>query len=119
MAADVKDILRILFDENGNVRRAIVVFSIVMFWLFAGWTLGILPAFGAGFARAETMNRVEANQIESSILNRRIRYCSAPVGSETSLFFLKSVNEKLKEYFQLTSLSYNLPTCPELVYVPD
>ncbi len=71
--ANIKDVAKLLFDEDGNIRTSIVVFTAGSFWLFASWTLGALPMFGSGFARAETMDRVEINQIENSILDRCIR----------------------------------------------
>ncbi len=112
-----KTVTEFLFNGDGRPKVVVQVVTLSAFWFFAGWSLGLAPAFGQGFARAEGLSAVQAIMLEDAIMDRRIRYCSAPDGSEMKVFFAKSVNEKLAEYFSLTGINYNIPTCPELVYV--
>lgn len=73
------------------------------------------PVFGAGFAKAEDVQMIQAQLLESTIIETRIRYCTAPVGTPSKQFFLKAVNEKLNDYKSLTGSDYPLPLCEELV----
>lgn len=101
---------------NSRPRVVATTLSVIIFWVFAAWSLGFVPAFGAGFASAETVNYIQISLVETAIIDRRTRYCEAPRGSDVRKFFLKSVSEKLIEYRMLTGADYNLPTCEELVF---
>ncbi len=96
-------------------RVVVTTFSVVLFWGFAAWSLGFMPALGAGFASAESVTSIQISLVEDAIIERRIRYCEAPAGSAVKRFFLKVVNEKVIQYMELTGLvNYNLPACEEV-----
>ncbi len=100
---------------NSPSRVAFTTVSVVLFWFFASWSLGFVPAFGAGFASAESVTAIQISLVEDAIIERRIRYCEAPSGSAVRRFFLKVVNQKVILYMELTGFtSYTLPTCEEL-----
>lgn len=101
--------------SNSKQRVMLTTTSVLVFWLFAAWSLGMVPAFGQGFARAEDVRSVQATLLENAIIEARIRYCSAPNGTQSKQFFLRAVNEKLVEYKSLTGAPYPLPLCEELV----
>ncbi len=88
--------------------------SVLMFWVFAAWSIGLVPAFGAGFASADTVKYIQVSLVEDAIIERRIRYCEAPRGSAVKRFFLKVVNQKVIQYMELTGANYNLPACEEV-----
>lgn len=100
---------------NSKKRVMITTTSVLVFWLFALWSLGLITALGAGFARAEDVQSVQATLLENAIIEARIRYCTSPRGHPTKAFFLKAVNAKLSEYKDLTDHEYPLPLCEELV----
>jgi len=106
-----------VLDAMTNSKKRVVVTttSVVVFWLFAVWSLGFAPAFGEGFARAEDVQSVRATLLENAIIEARIRYCTAPNGHTTKSFFLKTVNYKLAAFKVLTDREYPLPLCEELV----
>jgi hypothetical protein len=96
-------------------RAAFTTVSVVLFWFFASWSIGLVPAFGAGFASAESVTAIQISLVEDAIIERRIRYCEAPAGSAVKRFFLKVVNQKVIQYMELTGLvNYNLPDCEEV-----
>ena len=100
-------------------RVAFTTISVSLFWIFAAWSLGFVPAFGAGFASAESVTSIQVSLVEDAIIERRIRYCEAPPGSAVKKFFLKIVNEKVIDYLKLTGTSYTLPNCKELIVGTD
>lgn len=100
---------------NSPSRVAFTTVSVSLFWIFAAWSLGFVPAFGAGFASAESVTYIQVSLAEDAIIERRIRYCEAPSGSRVKKFFLKLVNEKVIEYHVLTGTNYALPNCKELI----
>ena len=109
----VGDTLKLLADST--YRAMITTSSIVVFWFFAAWSMGFFPAAGQGFARAEVVESIQAAMLENTIIEARIRYCYAPNGTPTKLFFQKTVNEKVNAYRILTGVTYPLPRCEELV----
>lgn len=115
MITTVREFLELM--ANSTYRVAITTTSMVFFWIFIAWSLGLTPAFGSGFARAEDVKSVQASLLENAIIEARIRYCTAPNGHPTKSFFLKAVNAKLVEYKDLTDSDYPLPLCEELVVV--
>lgn len=104
-----------LMLSNSGHRVMLTTTSMVFFWLFAGWSFGVLPALGAGFAKAEDVSAVQAQLLENAIIEARIRYCTAPPGTPMKQFFLKAVNGKMGDYKELTGSDYPLPLCEELV----
>lgn len=112
----VDTVVDVMLNGRGERPRLVVTgFSVFTFWFFMAWSLGFVPALGAGFARAEDVHSVQAHLLENAIIEARIRYCTAPNGTPSKVFYLKSVNEKTAEYRDLTEISYPLPTCEELV----
>jgi len=105
--------------SNNPTRVVLTTTSVVLFWVFAAWTLGFAPAFGSGFARSEDVSVIQAYLLEDAIMEARIRYCTAPNGTPMKSFFFKTVNQKVAEYYTLTGLNYPLPTCEELVYAAN
>lgn len=100
---------------NSKQRVIVTTTSVLCFWLFIFWSLGLVPAFGAGFARAEDVQSIQATLLENQIMEARIRYCSAPNGTQSKQFFHLTVNQKVNEYRELTGYAYPLPQCEELV----
>ncbi len=100
---------------NSPSRVAFTTVSVSLFWILIAWSLGFVPALGAGFASAESVTSIQVSLVEDAIIERRIRYCEAPDGSTVKKFFLKIVNEKVIAYFKLTGTSYALPNCKELI----
>lgn len=105
----------VTFLADSRHRVMVTTTSMIVFWLFAAWSLGMLSAFGAGFARAEDVKSVQSTLLEQGIIEARTRYCQAPNGTPMKNYFLKAVNDKLVEYKELTGLQYPLPQCEELV----
>ncbi len=113
MMGMIRDFLNVL--SNSKQRVMLTTSSVLVFWFFAAWSLGMVPAFGAGFARAEDVSAVQAQLLETAIIEARIRFCTAPNGTPAKQFFLRAVNEKLTAYQDLTDVPYPLPLCEELV----
>ena len=105
-----------LFPKDGRISPLFGA-SIVSFWLFIGWSHGMLPAFGDGFANASDVQAIQSTLLEASILEARIRYCSAPDGSDVKRYFSKQTQEKVRLYSSMTGTNYETPACKDLVYV--
>lgn len=111
----VAETMNLFFDKNNRLRVVVVGVTVIAFWLFAAWTVGLAPAFGAGFASSEDVKGIKVQLLDSSIIQARIQYCTAPAGSRMKNYFLTQVNEKTREYRDLTGIAYSLPSCEELV----
>lgn len=107
--------LNLFLDKNSRTRLVVVGITVIAFWLFAGWTVGLAPAFGAGFASSEDVKGIKVQLLSESIIQARIQYCTAPAGSRMRQYFLSQVNEKAREYKSETGVTYSLPDCEELV----
>lgn len=102
---------------NNPTRVVLTTTSVFIFWVYAAWSLGLAPAFGAGFARAEDVNMIQATLLENAIIDARTQFCKAPNGTSAKVFYLKVVNSKVTAYRALTGSNYPLPRCEELVFV--
>lgn len=92
--------------------------SQLLLWGFFWWAIGMgsalgIDALGMGFARAETVSRIEVQLLSQSILETRIRQCNAS-SAEGRRYFLTLLQEKLKQYHDLTGQDYPLPSCADL-----
>lgn len=105
-----------VFPKDGRISPLFGA-SVVSFWLFIGWSLGLAPAFGSGFASANDVRAIQSTLLESSILEARIRFCSAPDGSDVKRYFFRQTQEKVRLYSAITGTNYDLPACKDLVYV--
>ena len=117
--SSVTETVNLFLDKNSKTRLAVVGATCVAFWLFAAWTVGLAPAFGAGFASSEDVKGIKIQLLSESIIQARIQYCTAPKGSRMKSYFLTQVNEKTREYQKATGAPYNLPDCEELVLVAN
>lgn len=117
--SDAKEAVNMFLDKSSKVRLAVVGVTCVSFWFFAAWTVGLAPAFGAGFASSEDVKGIKVQLLSESIIQARIQYCAAPIGSRMKGYFLTQVNEKTREYQKVTGAMYNLPDCEELVLVSN
>lgn len=111
----VTETVNLFLDKNSRTRLAVVGVTVVAFWLFAAWTVGLAPAFGAGFASSEDVKQISVQLLSKAIIDARVQYCTAPRGSRMKSYFLTQVNEKTREYQTATGHRYNLPDCEELV----
>ena len=91
--------------------------TILAFWFFAGWSLGMVPALGSGFAKASDVKSITVSLLETSILDHRTRYCQAPVGTDTKRYFFAQTQNKVRIYKDITGSDFILPPCKDLVYV--
>lgn len=101
--------------SSNPIRVVITSFSVLVFWFYAAWSLGFTPVFGAGFASSEDVKGIKVELLDAAIINARIQYCTAPVGTPMKKYFLTQVNVKVREYQEITSVNYRLPACEELV----
>jgi len=115
----VTETVSLFLDKNSRTRLVIVGFTVVAFWFFAAWTVGLAPAFGAGFASSEDVKGIKVQLLSESIIQARIQYCTAPKGSRMKTFFSTQVNELTREYQDATGAAYSLPDCDELVFVAE
>ena len=92
-------------------------FTILAFWLFVGWSLGMVPALGSGFAKASDVKSITISLLETSIINNRTRYCQAPEGTDMRGYFFAQTQEKVRLYNVSTGTDFILPPCKDLVYV--
>jgi len=104
---------------NSATRVVLTTTSVVLFWLFISWSVGLMPAFGSGFASADDVTAIRVSLYETEIIERRIQYCEAPRGTAAKGFFLKSVNQVVTKLYDLTGIVYQLPMCEELVFESD
>lgn len=107
--------ISLFLDKNSRPRLVLVGITVVAFWVFATWSIGLVPAFGAGFARADDVKGITIHLLDQAIIQARIQYCTAPPGTPVRRYFLSQVNEKLLQYRHITGVSYPLPACEELV----
>lgn len=105
-----------LTDPNRKISVASAV-TTVAFWSFAVWALGGMPAVGSGFAKADDVSAIQASLLEASILDFRIRYCSAPKGTDVKIFYFTQTQSKVRAYREITETAFVLPPCKDLVYV--
>lgn len=108
-------IWKVLFPPDRKVSPSSFL-TIFAFWLFAAWSLGMVPAFGSGFASATDMKQIQTSLLEASILDLRIRYCSAPDGTDVKRYFFSQTQSKTREYKDATGSDFRLPPCKDLVY---
>lgn len=113
-----ESVWKFLFPPDRKISPSSFV-TFFAFWLFAAWSLGMVPAFGSGFASQTDVKQIQTSLMETSILDLRIRYCEAPDGTDVKLFFLKQTQEKLRLYEEQTGVDYHLPDCKDLVYVAN
>ncbi len=106
-----------LFPADRKTSPASAV-TIIAFWFFAAWSLGILPAWGSGFASATDVKAITIQLLEASILDLRIHYCSAPDGTDAKRYFSTQTQSKIRSYEESTKADFALPSCKELVYAP-
>lgn len=108
-------------------RKAVVAWrqwmgwSQVILWGFFWWSIGMgtvlgMDMLGQGFARAETVNRIEVQLLAESILQDRIRHCNAS-SEDSRAYFYRVLEEKLQLYEKLTGREYKLPACSDLAGV--
>lgn len=102
---------------HSPVRVVLTTTSVLMFWIFAAWSLGLAPVLGAGFASSEDVKGIKIHLLEESIVSARIQFCTASRGTPMKQYFLKQVNAKIREYRVITGNGYHLPACEELVLV--
>ena len=90
--------------------------SLVCMWLFFWWAIGAWPleAFGQGFARAEDVQGIKVQLLETDVLRARIAQCEAPT-SEVRQFYATRLQRLQREYQALTKNDFPLPTCAEIV----
>ena len=98
----VTETVNLFLDKNSKSRLAVVGITCVAFWLFAAWTVGLAPAFGAGFASSEDVKGIKVQLLSESIITARIQFCTAPKGSRMKTFFSTQVNELTREYQEAT-----------------
>jgi len=91
--------------------------TILAFWFFVGWSLGMVPALGSGFAKASDVQSITVSLLETSILDHRTRYCQAPDGTDMKSYFFAQTQNKVREYKSTTGSEFQLPPCKDLVYV--
>ena len=101
---------------NSATRVVLTTTSVILFWVFISWSVGLMPAFGSGFASADDVTAIRVSLYETEIIERRIQYCEAPRGTAAKRFFLKSVNQVVTKLYDLTGIVYQLPGCEELVF---
>ncbi len=104
---------------HNPTRVVLTTTSVIIFWFYMSWSLGLAPAFGAGFASSEDVRGIKVQLLGEAIINARIQYCTAHRGTPMKQYFLKQVNEKTREYRDITGASYALPLCEELVVVAN
>lgn len=91
--------------------------TIIAFWFFACWSLGMVSALGSGFAKASDVQSITISLLETSILDHRTRYCQAPDGTDMRRYFFTQTQRKVREYKETTGTDFILPPCEDLVYV--
>ncbi len=104
-----------LFPPDRKTSPTSIV-TIVAFWIFAGWSFGILPAWGSGFAYAIDVKAITVSLLETSIRELRIHYCSAPKGTDAKRYFFNETRSKVRLYEETTGSDFHLPDCKDLVY---
>lgn len=109
-------ICKFIFPVDRKVSPASGI-TIIAFWLFVGWSFGMLPAFGSGFAKASDVQSITISLLETSILAHRTRYCQAPDGTDVRSYFFSQTQSKVRAYKEATGTSFVLPPCKDLVYV--
>lgn len=93
--------------------------GMVGIWFFAWWAIGAfgsVPFLGSGFAKAETMNRVQVQLLSEAILQNRIRHCNATT-PDSRAYLYNIIQGQLLEYSSLTGKTYPLPRCEDLAGV--
>ena len=90
--------------------------GVLSFWMFFWWSIGMWPTeiFGAGFARTEQVQNLYVSNLETDLIDLRIRQCSATT-NESRQFFLQRLQEKEREYYEITGHAYVRPSCNEVV----
>jgi hypothetical protein len=109
-------IWKFLTDPNRKI-SVISAVTTVLFWVFGAWSFGMLPALGAGFAKAGDVSAIQATLLEASILDHRLRYCSAPYGTDVRIYYFTQTQSKVRAYKETTGADFVLPPCKDLVYV--
>ena len=99
-------------------------YSQIALWLFFWWTLGLGSALGVqvlgnGFARAESVSRVEKRQLEQIIQADHDRYCKAKPGTEAKHIYWENLQAHQEEYEAITGKEYKLPPCSEIAGVME
>lgn len=105
-----------LFSADRKVSTPSAI-TIVAFWVFVAWSFGAIPAWGSGFAKASDVKAIKVSLLEAAILEDRIRYCSAPDGTDVKAYFSSQTQTKIRIYRDSTGSSFHLPPCKDLVYV--
>lgn len=106
----------VIFPADRKVSPASGI-TIIAFWFFVGWSFGMIPAFGSGFAKASDVQSITISLLETSILDHRTRYCQAPDGTDVRSYFFSQTQSKVRAYKEATGISFMLPPCKDLVYV--
>ena len=115
----VKWVLDNFVIPNGEITSAWYMWvagSIVCFWLFFWWTVGVFSTtvFGAGFARAEDVKSIEIRLVENSIIEYKASQCSGRT-NQVRQFYAELMQQRMRSYEKLASHSFQLPDCSDLV----
>ena len=73
---------------------------------------GVLPWFD-GFARASDVRYIRVHMLDDSLLELRINNCRSPTMEARQEYYRRIVILK-DEYFALTHIPYELPSCSDL-----
>jgi hypothetical protein len=116
---DAEDVKAVTSHRRAMVAwRHWVGWSQIGMWLVVGWAFGFgsllgIQSLGSGFARAETVDRIELQLLSDAILQDWIRNCKA-TSEDGKSYFWKLLSEKRAKYYQLTGQVYELPDCKDL-----
>lgn len=84
----------------------------VSFISFALWSMGLLPVFGHGFAKADDVTAIKSDLDETSISTLRAQECHLSSGL-VKQFYTDAILKRQQEYKRLTGTDFPLPSCQD------
>lgn len=84
--------------------------SITCLWFFMWWSIGMVPAFGAGFAKAEDAQLNTQLILESRLLQVKQKQCLSN-DQESKTYYTQEIIRLKNLYRDKIGFDYNEPPC--------
>ena len=124
----MRDVVELIFPPGIPVIarwRLLMVTSVGMLFLHAGWASGLMSqlGIGSGFAVADDLKEIgqqvgdiKLQLLEQDIFNARLHQCAAikENNREAKQYWTQKLIELLQAYVKAIGVQYQLPSCEEL-----
>jgi len=88
--------------------------SLTLGWIFMWWSIGMIPAFGAGFAKAEETTFNTQMLLESRLSSVKQRQCLAE-DTESKVYWTGELGRLIQLYKEKVGYDYREPPCEAIV----